>query len=108
MANWARCFFVEGSSELSSRVVPYKITSPGVATVMYKGKNYDIPLDRIQRIEPPKFTYGDFVSPVNHPELVGIVSDMIYHGAKKAPMYFIEINGKKKSKRYFENDLLRS
>jgi len=94
-------------AELSSRVVPYEILSPEVATVQYKGKSYDISLGRIQRIEPPLFTYGDSVSPMNHPEIVGIISDIIYHGGKKASIYFIEIGGKKKSKRYFDEDLIR-
>ena len=107
MTNWARCFFVEGIPDISSRVVPYKIISPEMVTITYKGESYDIPLDKIQIIEPPKFTYGDFVSPVNHPEIVGIIFDMIYHGDKKMPMYFIEIDGKKKSKRYFDDDLIR-
>ena len=107
MADWARCFFVEGIPELGGRVVPFEIISPDVVEVLYKGKSYDIPLDKIQRIEPPKFTYGDPVSPANHPEIVGIISDMIYHGEKKASMYFIEIDGKKKSKRYFDDDLIR-
>ena len=74
--------------------------------VFHKGKYYNVHLDKIRKIESPKFSYGDFVSPANHTDIIGIVSDIIYHGKKKAPMYFIEINGEKKSKRYFDDDLI--
>ena len=107
MAGWARCFHIEGIPDIGGRVVYYELRSSEVITISYKDKSYDIPLDKMQKIETPKFTYGDFVSPVNHLEIVGIISDMIYHGDKKAPMYFIEISGKKKSKRYFDDDLIR-
>ena len=50
--------------------------------------------------------YGDIVSPINHPKLLGIITGIGYYFKTNEPSYFITVNGKKKSKRYFKNDLM--
>lgn len=54
---------------------------------------------------PPEFEYNARVSPVNHPELTGIIAKIYWHFDKQSYYYIIEINGKLKSRRYFAEDL---
>ena len=89
------------------RVVSYELASSEIVTVSYNGNKYEMTVDCMRKIDSPKYVYGDCVSPTNHPEMMGIVYEMIYHFDRKEPMYFIRIDGKKKSKRYFADDLIR-
>jgi hypothetical protein len=102
---WAICFEIN-IPFLYQRVIPYKLISHDMVEVCYGKNNYSISINEIRPINTPKYIIGEKVSPVNHPELIGIIYDIIYHFTKNEPMYFIKINGKKKSKRYFENDLI--
>ena len=56
--------------------------------------------------EPPSFVYGDFVSPVNRPDIIGKIETLIWHFKDKDYNYYISVNEKKKSKRYFAEDLM--
>ena len=103
--NWAICFDIN-LPFLFQRVIPYISISPEIVRVFYKDNHYDIPEYMIRPIDPPKFMIDDQVSPVNHPELIGTIYEIIYHFNKNEAMYFIKINDKKKSKRYFEKDLV--
>jgi hypothetical protein len=106
MNNWAICF-ENDIPFLFQRVISYEIVSPDTVKAYYGKNNYHVSTNKIRPINPPKYRIDDSVSPVNHPELIGIIYDMIYHFDKNEPMYFIKVNGRKKSKRYFENDLIR-
>ena len=106
MSNWAICFYIDVPC-LFQRVVSYEKESSQVVTVFYRGEFFKVPMDKMREINPPKFAYGDTVSPANHLELTGVITDIVYHGGREEPMHFIEINGKRKSKRYFEDDLVR-
>ena len=88
------------------RVISYELTSSETAIVSHKGNKYEISVDSMRRIDSPKYVYGDSVSPANHPELVGVVCEMIYHFNRNEPQYFIKVDGKKKSKRYFADELI--
>jgi hypothetical protein len=107
MAAWAICLDYDLIPNLGQMVVPYEIITPEVATVTFNGASYKVPLAKIKAIDAPKFAYGDTVSPTNHPELIGVVHVIRYHFDRNEPMYFIKINEKKKSKRYFCDDLIR-
>lgn len=56
----------------------------------------------------PEFEYNACVSPVNHPELTGRIVKIYWHFDKQQYYYYIEINGKLKSRRYFAEDLENS
>ncbi len=55
----------------------------------------------------PVFTFGDRVEDINHPDRVGTICDIEWHHKDKQFIYFIEINEKKSSKRYYDRDLTR-
>jgi len=76
-------------------------------TVPPLGEIYDVPIKDIRKITAPEYNYGDVVSPINHPDLLGIITGMGYYFKTNEPSYFITVNGKKKSKRYFKKDLIR-
>jgi len=105
MDGWAICFD-DNMLFLFQKIVSYRLISPNTVEISYENNIYNTPLKNIRIINPLKFVIGDQVSPKNHPELIGIIWNTIYHFGKNEPMYYIKINGKKKSKRYFENDLI--
>lgn len=57
--------------------------------------------------ESPKYIYGEKVFPCNHPSMKGVILEIQWHFKLKCYIYIIEINGKRKSKRYFDDDLKR-
>lgn len=52
----------------------------------------------------PVFLYGDLVSPVEHPDMIGKISEIIWDG--DVYWYFISINGRKKENWYYSNELI--
>lgn len=55
---------------------------------------------------PPRYTYGEQVSPLNHPDMVGVIVKIGWHFKQNCYFYLIKINEKIKSRRYFEDDLI--
>jgi len=105
MLSWAVCLDIEFPF-MFQRVVSCEKISEKVVCVHYSDNHYQISVDMIKPIGPPDFTYGEWVSPVNRPELVGFISDIIFHFANDMPMYFLSIDSKRKPKRYFARDLI--
>lgn len=62
--------------------------------------------DVMQMDNSPRFVYGEAVSPVNHPELVGVIREIGWHFDNQDYMYLLTVNGRKKSKRYYSCDLM--
>ena len=56
--------------------------------------------------DPPKFDFDEQVRPKNKSDVIGVIFQMIWHYKRGEMMYFIKINGKKKSKRYWADDLI--
>ena len=104
--NWAICLDIGLlCGKLFQRVVQYETNTPNMVTISFSGETYHTSTDKIREIEPPKFTYGDVVSPVNHPDMIGYICGIIYHASRNEPVFYIRVNGKMKSKRYFADDL---
>lgn len=112
---WGICFdytVCEGKvlpTELFQLVVEYEPSADGgTANITYPVKGILIAIDKIRQLEqPPRFVDGDLVSPVSHPELVGAIHEIRWHFNRQEYMYFITVNGKKKSKRYYFDDLIK-
>ncbi len=113
---WGICFDTmecEGKiypSELFQRVIEYRISeeSADMACLIYPVKGVRIAVEKIRALDnPPRFTDGQLVSPVSHPEMAGVIRGIGWHFEKREYMYFITVNGRKKSKRYYDNDLIR-
>ena len=67
-----------------------------------------ISVDEIKSIDkPPAFIYGELVSPVEHSDIIGKITDIIWHFKDNDYNYYISVNGKKKSKRYYAEDLIK-
>jgi hypothetical protein len=105
MDNWAICFDIN-LPFLFREVINYKLVSHDIVEISHEDNVYNTSIENIRIITPLKYVIGDQVSPKNHPEIIGIIWNIIFHFDKNEPMYYIKINGKKKSKRYFENDLI--
>ena len=104
MVNWAVCL---NEHNFFQHVVSYTLISPEIARVYYKNKSCDIPVNNIRPINAPEFVFGDIVSPINHLDITGTVCGIMFHFKRNEPIYFISINGKRKSKRYFKDELTR-
>jgi hypothetical protein len=53
----------------------------------------------------PKFKWGDKVIQVSKPEIEAIIDDFFWHHKDEKYCYYISVNGKRKSNRYYDNDL---
>lgn len=112
---WGVCFLLnecDGQlvpSELFQAVVQYEISEDQTAAVItYPMQGVRIATDMIMPLKsPPRFVVGDLVSPANHPEKVGVIREVGWHFNKNAYIYFISIDGKKKHKRYYSDDLIK-
>ena len=59
---------------------------------------------KLQRPEP-KFKIGDKVHEIQRPEIVGIIDCIFWHFKDNEYKFHININEKRKSKRYLESEL---
>lgn len=63
----------------------------------------------IAEIPPSKFAVGQRVrvriNEHNHTSREGIIRDIVWHHKNQQHNYYLEENGKKVSKRYYEHDL---
>ncbi|MCM1507466.1 MAG: hypothetical protein NC177_10080 [Ruminococcus flavefaciens] len=67
-----------------------------------------VPMNKIKLTEnAPDFVYGETVSPVSRADITGKINTIIWHFKRNEFYYYIEVNGKKKSVRYFSSDLKR-
>lgn len=60
------------------------------------------------RILPmPRFVWGESVVIITKgKQCIAIIEDIMWHENKKEFFYFVTVNGKRKSKRYFEDELV--
>lgn len=104
---WGMCLDVDVlNGALSQSIVEYiiednraKLISPVVNVVLDMSKIKEIP-------DAPRFVYGELVSPVNRLDMKGKIHTIKWHFDLNACYYYIQIDGKNKSKRYFEEDLV--
>ncbi len=54
---------------------------------------------------PPRFWYGDIVVPVNHPDMIGVIVEIVWHFKLECCYYRIKVGNKVRKKRYFDKDL---
>lgn len=107
---WGICFdgkaLEEGIYSLYQGVVEYKIENNKAVMIRPKAdREMDIK-DIKELSEPPRFVYGERVSPCNHPDMIGVVVAIKWHFKYDRCFYFISVNGKMKSRRYFDDELI--
>ena len=78
--------------------------------LILKTKKFELKVktDAIKGIlSTPKFSWEDQIREVERPGIIGIIDDLIWHQNKSEYIYYISINGKRKSRRYMENELVK-
>lgn len=97
------------NGNLFQRIIEYDInTDIQKAIILQPYKDISISIDKIKPIEkPPDFIYGDIVSPINHFDVVGKIETIIWHFKNNDFNFYISVDGKMKSKRYYANDLIK-
>lgn len=105
---WGICLDVLiHNGKLYQRAIEYeKLLDQSKAHIVQPVSDITISIDAIKPIDqPPVFVYEELVSPVGHPDVIGRVTDIIWHFKNMDYNYYISVNGRKKSKRYYSQDL---
>lgn len=106
---WGICFDTEiCNGQLFQAVVSYEPDSANKeAVILLPEGNYKVDISKIKELPtPPRYTYGQQVSPRNHPDMVGVIANIRWHGGQNCCFYQIKVGNKIKSKRYFEGDFI--
>lgn len=94
------------NGSLSQAVVEY-IIEDNKAIVISPTSNVILDISKIREIpDSPQFVYDELVSPTNHLDIMGRIHTIKWHFNLKCCYYKIQIDGKVKSKRYFDGDLI--
>lgn len=101
------CLDVEvAEGKLSQAIVEY-IVEKNQAIIIAPVSDVRLPVSKIRELStPPKFFYDDLVSPINHLDMIGKIHTIKWHYNLGCCFYHIQVDGKLKSKRYFDEDLV--
>ena len=104
---WAICLDVDVlNGALYQSVIEY-IIEDNKAKLISPVDNVILDMSKIKAIpDEPRFVYGELVSPANHLDMKGKIHTIKWHFKLKACYFYIQVDGKNKSKRYFEEDLV--
>ena len=73
-------------------------------TICYNQNCYKVKPKLYEIIPTPKFTFGNKVN-INDKAEYGEVIEIMWHYSKAKEFYHLKVNGKKKKKRYYSEDL---
>lgn len=91
---------------LFQTVIQYKRKENGEVVIISPKTTYKLDIKHVKELSaPPQYIYGECVSPCNHPDMIGIVCDIAWHFKLNCYFYIIKVNGRPKSKRYYDGDL---
>ncbi len=104
---WGICLDSKALEDgLFQTVVQYEIDNSKALVISPKA-NYELDIKGIRELPaPPRFVYGEQVSPRNHPGMTGMIIGIRWHFKRNCCFYTISVNGKTRSKRYFDDDLI--
>lgn len=108
---WGICLdLLVCDGKLYQRAVEYEDSSDNcMAYILHPINDIKVSVEDIRPVDKsPVFTYGERVSPVNHPDITGRIADIIWHFKSNDYIYYISVSGIKKNKRYYSVDLLKS
>ncbi len=72
--------------------------------LIMNGEKIRVKDEIIRELSEPKFKIGESVY-IHEKEIFGMVWTYFWHSKKEKYFYYLYVNGKKKSKRYFDDDL---
>lgn len=75
-----------------------------IITLEYGEKRFRVNSKLYKVVREPSYKIGDTVRIIEK-TLIGRITDINWHIRDDAPFYFVEIDGKKKRKRYLDSDL---
>lgn len=104
---WGICLDSKAMQEgLFQTVIQYKMEENGEVVITLPETAYKPDIKYIRELPVrPQYIYGEQVSPCNHPDISGIIYGVYWHFKLNCCFYKIKVNGKVKSKRYYDNDL---
>jgi len=105
---WGICLDSGSIQEgLFQMVIQYEISEEGEVAIILPETAYRPYIKHIKKlpISSPKYIYGESVYPCNHSNLLGEICSIRWHFKLNCCFYAIKVDGKIKSKRYFDNDL---
>lgn len=73
-------------------------------TLKYNNNYYRVREKLFKPVPIPKFDFGQKVK-IKDKNEIAIITDIMWHFGNTEHFYFVTVNGKKKSKRYFESEL---
>ena len=106
---WGICLDSEVIQDgLFQKVIQYETDENGKVVITLPKTACSPDIKHIRELpEPPKHIYGEQVSPSNHPDMIGVVCGIGWHFKRNCCFYAIKVDGKIKSKRYYDDDLDR-
>ncbi|MFB9273932.1 DUF6960 family protein [Cohnella cellulosilytica] len=75
--------------------------------LQYNNEIYLVKPILFKRVSPPKFTFSEPVRLRIKPGVLGNICEINWHYKAEREMYYIEINGKKKTSRYSSEELIK-
>lgn len=91
---------------LFQTVIQYEIKENGEVVIILPETVYKPDIKFIKELSvPPQYIYGEQVLLCDHPDITGIICGVCWHFKLNCCFYKIKVNGRVKSKRYYDNDL---
>ncbi|KFK92337.1 MULTISPECIES: hypothetical protein [unclassified Serratia (in: enterobacteria)] len=82
--------------------------SDAYITLNYGDFYFEVKPELYQVVDNPLLNMGGIVQVVTSlPQKTGVITSVEWHSGKGEPLYYLTINGKKSSKRYFSSDLAK-
>ena len=106
---WGICLDCStAGGSLFQRAVEYQLDSEAHTANILQPVKIAISADKMMTVDkPPVFVYGDLVSPINHHDRIGRIETIIWHFKNEDYCYYITVNGRKISKRYYTEELMK-
>lgn len=96
------------NGKLFQRAVEYDNSDSGTVQILQPVTEVKISADKIKIADkPPAFIYGESVSVVDSPNIIGKIEDVIWHFKNNDYNYYISADDIKISKRYYSDDLIK-
>ena len=89
----------------NSKVFECIIEEKTYMTISYNNKRYRVKSKLFQPVPVPKYNFGEMVKIRKNGE-AAVITDIMWHYGGKKHYYFLAIGNKKKSRRYWEAELI--
>lgn len=94
--------------KLFQRAVEYDNSDSINLQILQPAAGIKISADKIKITDkPPAFIYGELVTTVDSPNIIGKIEDIIWHFKNNDYNYYISAKDVKISKRYYSDDLIK-